>query len=165
MSKTHTAFLLTGGNIGDRFEHLSKAKELIDKEAGKVIKYSGYYETKAWGKEDQADFLNQAIELETDLSPEDLLQVLLKIETSLGRTRDQKWDARIIDIDILLYDDEIIETDDLCVPHKYMHERNFTLIPLLEIAGEKEHPILKKTIETLYWESKDNLEVYLLDRL
>lgn len=165
MRERHIAFLLTGGNIGDRFSNLIHAKNLIEAEAGPILASSGYYETKAWGKEDQADFLNQALKVETNLSPLELLNTLQDIEAQLGRVRNQKWDARIIDIDILLYDDLIMETDELSIPHKHIHERNFTLIPMMEIDGEKEHPILKKTIETLYWESKDTLEVYLLEML
>ncbi len=163
MSKTHIAFLLTGSNLGDRFGLMNKARIQIDELAGKVIAHSNFYETAAWGKEDQPNFLNQAIKLETNHTSLELLNILLEIEKSLGRTRDQKWDARTIDIDILLYENEIIENEDLQIPHKHMHERNFTLIPLMEIAGEFEHPIFKKSIETLYWESKDNLDVFLAE--
>jgi len=165
MSKTHVAYLLTGSNLGDRLGLMNQAKTQINRKAGKVVRHSSFYETKAWGKEDQGDFLNQAIQLETTLAPADLLQVLFDIELQLGRTRDQKWDARTIDIDILMYDDLIMDTPDLSIPHKYLHLRNFTLVPLMEIAGEKEHPIFKKSIETLYWESKDPLEVYLFTTL
>lgn len=161
MSKTHIVYLLTGSNLGDRYGLMNQARALIATRAGRVINHSSFYETKAWGKEDQGDFLNQAIQLETTLEPADLLELLFEIEKELGRTRDQKWDARTMDIDILLYDDLVMEQADLCIPHKYLHLRNFTLVPLMEIAGEKEHPIFKKSIETLYWESKDPLEVYL----
>ena len=150
--------------MGDRFSMMTKAKERIHREAGTVLSFSKFYETAAWGKEDQPNFLNQAIQISTDNSPIALLHLLLKIEQSFGRQRNGKWSARTIDIDILLYDDLILDMPELSIPHKHLHERNFTLIPLLEIAGEIEHPIFKKSIETLYWESKDPLEVYLTEK-
>ncbi len=165
MQNKHIAFLLTGSNLGNRKEHLMKAKAEINEKAGAIVNFSKFYETAAWGKEDQADFLNQAIQINTDLAPFDLLDVLLQIELSLGRTRDQKWDARTIDIDILLYNDLILNSEKLTIPHAHMHKRNFTLIPMLEIAAEVEHPVFKKPIETLYWESKDPLDVYQLEIL
>ncbi|MFT5166324.1 MAG: 2-amino-4-hydroxy-6-hydroxymethyldihydropteridine diphosphokinase [Saprospiraceae bacterium] len=165
MGNIHTAYLLTGSNLGDRFEKMTNAKERIHELAGTVLAFSNYYETAAWGKEDQPDFLNQAIKISTSLPPLDLLHILLEIEQSLGRKRDEKWDARTIDIDILMYDDIVLDSSELSIPHKHMHERNFTLIPLMEIAATIEHPVLKKSIETLYWESKDPLDVYQIDSL
>lgn len=165
MANLHTAYLLTGSNMGDRVVYLNQAIELLNKEAGFISNSSSLYETRAWGKEDQPDFLNQALQLETELSPDQLLEVLLRIEEKIGRERSKKWEARVIDIDILFYDNLVVESDHLNIPHKHLHERNFTLIPMLEIAPELEHPVFSKTIEELYWASKDPLEVYLLETL
>jgi 2-amino-4-hydroxy-6-hydroxymethyldihydropteridine diphosphokinase len=165
MRKTYTAYLLTGSNLGDRKAFLNKAKAHIDRRAGKVIAASGYYKTAAWGIEDQPDFWNQALAIMTTLEPESLLETLLDIERELGRERIEKWGSRTIDIDILLYDDQIINTPNLTIPHLFLHERNFSMVPLMEIAGEIEHPIFKKTIEELYWASNDPLDVYFVDTL
>jgi 2-amino-4-hydroxy-6-hydroxymethyldihydropteridine diphosphokinase len=163
MGNKHIAYLLTGSNLGDRFDNLINAKKQINEHTGIVLAASGYYETAAWGKEDQPDFLNQALKISTALSPIDLLHNLLDIEKSLGRKRNEKWGSRTIDIDILMFDNIALDSPELCLPHKHMHERNFTLIPLMEIAATLEHPVFKKSIETLYWESKDPLEVYQID--
>ncbi len=165
MGKTHIAYLLTGSNLGDRFDLLNQAHQHVSKRAGEVVATSGFYETKAWGKEDQPDFLNQALQIKTELPPTELLDILKSIEKDLGRIKNEKWDSRTIDIDILFYEDSIIQLPNLTIPHALLHERNFTLIPLMEIAGEFEHPVLKKSIETLYWESKDPLEVYLVETI
>lgn len=165
MGKSHIAYLLTGSNLGDRFDRLNQARQCVNEKAGEVSAVSGFYETKAWGKEDQPDFLNQALQLKTSLSPTDLLDCLKNIERELGRVKKGKWDSRTIDIDILFYDEAVIDLPNLTIPHALLHERNFTLIPLMEIAGDYEHPVLKKSIETLYWESKDPLEVYLANTL
>ncbi len=163
MSNTNIAYLLTGSNLGDRFDNLKTAGELIEKHAGEIRGASQYYETKAWGKQNQPDFLNQALKINTHFNPFSLLEQLLDIEKSLGRIRNAKWGSRVIDIDILLFNNLQLNSEQLIIPHKHLHERNFTLIPLMEIAGEIEHPIFKKTIETLYWESKDPLEVYIAE--
>lgn len=165
MRKSYTAYILTGSNIGDRKSYLANAKDAINKHAGKVKKASRVYQTAAWGLEDQPDFWNQALEIKTTLNPEALLKVLLEIELTLGRERLEKWGSRTIDIDILFYSDHIIELPHLQIPHKHLHKRNFTLIPLMEIAGEFMHPVFKKTIEELYWASNDPLDVYLVNAL
>ena len=165
MRKLKKAYLLTGSNLGDKKSYLEAAKKAIHKRAGKVTASSSIYQTAAWGIEDQPDFWNQALAIKTRLSPSELLTTLLAIEREMGRERNEKWGARTIDIDILLYGDEVIDLPDLHIPHKHLHERNFTLIPLMEIAGEIEHPIFKKTIEELYWASNDPLDVYLTNAL
>jgi 2-amino-4-hydroxy-6-hydroxymethyldihydropteridine diphosphokinase len=98
------------------------------------------------------------------LKPQAILEKTLQIENEdFNRIRTEKWTARIIDIDILFYNDEVIKTDNLVIPHPHLHQRNFVLIPLMEIAGEMEHPILKETIEDLYWKSEDSLEVLIVE--
>ncbi|MBK8564809.1 MAG: 2-amino-4-hydroxy-6-hydroxymethyldihydropteridine diphosphokinase [Saprospiraceae bacterium] len=162
MSK-HKTHLLLGGNLGDRHDNLAKAKRLIGQRIGTVVKASSLYETQPWGKPDQPDFLNQAVEVATDLTADAVLRSVLAIEQELGRQREDKWNARTIDIDILFYDAKILKTKDLTLPHPHLHERNFALVPMLEIAPNKQHPIFKKTIEELYEASEDDLDVVMLD--
>lgn len=154
----NTAFLLTGGNMGDRAANLAKAKEIISQDCGRIIAQSSLYETAAWGKTDQPAFLNQAICLSTPLSAKQLLHRLLKAEKVLGRVRDEKFGPRIIDIDILLFNDEVHNLDQLKIPHPEMPNRRFALLPLAEIAAGVVHPILKKTIAALLEECPDILE-------
>lgn len=156
------AYLLTGGNIGDRLENLSKASRMIGESCGQIKAISSYYETAAWGKEDQPGFLNQAIELATDLEPHELLDRLLEIETALGRFRDEKYGPRIIDIDIILYEDLVIDETRLRIPHPEMSNRRFVLTPLTEIAGKIMHPVFKKSMRQLLKECPDTLEVKLI---
>lgn len=163
MTKQHKTHLLIGGNLGDRFANLAAARKLIGEKIGTVVKTSSLYETEPWGKPDQPDFLNQALEVATDLKPMEVLEAIFSIEKELGRQRDDKWGARTIDIDILFFDAKVLETKELTLPHPQLHERNFVLVPMLEIAPNKLHPVLKKTIEELYEASKDDLDVALLD--
>lgn len=156
-------FLSLGGNEGDTFSYLQNAHKLIGKEIGEIIQTSHLYRTKAWGKENQNDFLNECIEVITLCSPQEVLSICLDIETRLGRKRKEKWGARPIDIDILLFNDSIIQEPNLIVPHPYLHERNFVLIPLEEIAADKIHPIFKRDIRTLREESIDPLSVERLE--
>ncbi len=156
----NTSYLILGGNKGKRAENISKAIELIEKKAGTITKKSAIFETAAWGNTNQAAFLNQVIELKTNLNPFGLLKSILEIEIELGRMRDsKKWTARTIDIDILFFDAEIIDTPELKIPHPYIQERKFVLIPLMELASNLMHPISKKTIQALLLECTDNLEV------
>ncbi|MDZ7876598.1 MAG: 2-amino-4-hydroxy-6-hydroxymethyldihydropteridine diphosphokinase [Saprospiraceae bacterium] len=157
---TKKIHLLIGSNMGDRKAYLVKAAAEIDKKIGKIAKESRLYETQAWGLTNQPDFINQALEVETTLSPQETLQKLLAIETDMGRIRTEKWAERTIDIDILLFADVIVQEADLQIPHPRLPERNFALVPLMELAGETEHPILKTTIEDIYMESKDTLDVF-----
>jgi 2-amino-4-hydroxy-6-hydroxymethyldihydropteridine diphosphokinase len=162
-SKNNKAYLLTGSNLGDREDNLRQANGLIEQYIGKIKKASRLYESQAWGNTDQADFYNQALIVETILSPQDLMKNIHIIENQMGRTRTEKWGARIIDIDILLYDGRIINEKDLVIPHPSLPERNFALIPLMEIAGEVEHPVLNIPIEDIYFECKDPLEVIMVE--
>ncbi|WP_312137746.1 2-amino-4-hydroxy-6-hydroxymethyldihydropteridine diphosphokinase [Sphingobacterium sp.] len=152
-------YLLTGANIGDPRQQLKDAKVEIAERVGKIIKESSIYESEAWGVEDQPIFLNQVLEVITPLSAAKVLQTIQQIELVLGRIRAQRWGSRTIDIDILYYNNDIIHEPDLQVPHPYIQERNFTLIPLSEIAPNFEHPIFKKTNQQLLMDSKDPLNV------
>jgi 2-amino-4-hydroxy-6-hydroxymethyldihydropteridine diphosphokinase len=153
------AYLLTGGNMGNREKNLARAKALISELAGKVTKASHLYETAAWGKTDQPSFYNQALEVETTLSPKELLQQLLEIEKKLGRKRDEKYGPRTIDIDILLYGDHICNEPQLRIPHPELHNRRFALTPLAEIGPGLVHPAFQRSITELLAICPDPLEV------
>jgi 2-amino-4-hydroxy-6-hydroxymethyldihydropteridine diphosphokinase len=142
-------FLLLGTNLGNRQENLAKAKELLTKKAGEILSESSIYLTKAWGNTAQPDFLNQVFKIKTSLAPEKLLEKILAIELEMGRLRTEKWGSRLIDIDILFYNDLVIQSSKLIVPHPALHKRRFTLIPLAEIAAEFVHPVLNKSIDQL----------------
>ena len=161
MALEHTiAYLLLGGNLGDRKKNLELAIQFLNEEAGKVVSVSSIYETAAWGKEDQPDFLNQAIALTTNLSALQLLDKALEIEQKLGRIRKEKWGERLIDIDLILFGDEVINMEGkLQIPHPHMQNRRFVMQPLAEIAPDIIHPILGKTISELAENISDNLEV------
>jgi len=152
-------FLLTGGNIGDRLNYLSRAKEEIKKRCGNVLQMSSVYETAAWGNENQDVFLNQVLKIETFHRPEHMLNVILQIEEDLGRKRQIKFGPRTIDIDILFFNDEIITQHRLKIPHPQIQDRRFVLVPLNEIAAEKIHPLFNKTISELLSECTDPLAV------
>jgi 2-amino-4-hydroxy-6-hydroxymethyldihydropteridine diphosphokinase len=107
------------------------------------------HETQPWGVEDQPDFVNMAVEVETVMSPEELLVTVKEIEREMGRKAGTRWGPRLIDLDVLLYDDRIVQSKDLIIPHPLLHKRNFVLLPLAEISPECVHPVLKKTIREL----------------
>jgi 2-amino-4-hydroxy-6-hydroxymethyldihydropteridine diphosphokinase len=153
------AFLLTGGNIGERLEYLSAAKELIEKRCGRILSESSIYETAAWGIENQQAFLNQVLKIETLLTSGKLLKTILQIEEELGRKRELKYGPRTIDIDILFFNDEVIDQHGLKVPHPQMQNRRFVLVPLNEIASSKIHPLFQKTISQILAECPDPLAV------
>ncbi|RKR85227.1 2-amino-4-hydroxy-6-hydroxymethyldihydropteridine diphosphokinase [Mucilaginibacter gracilis] len=144
-----SVFLLLGSNIGNRGFFLNCAIAEIEKQVGNVLKRSKVHETLAWGKTDEPDYLNQVLEVETVLQPQQLLKTLLDIEKHLGRERKEKWGSRTIDIDILFYGNDVINQPDLIIPHPQLHKRKFTLEPLAEIAPAYVHPLLNQTIAQL----------------
>ena len=150
--------LLLGGNIGERAATLQNAKDAILKVCGPILKSSQIYETQAWGVENQQDFLNQVVVVDSNENPFIFLFQLLQIEKDLGRIRFEKWGERVIDIDILFIDQDIIESRSLTVPHIEVQNRNFALAPLAEIMPDLIHPILKKSISDLLEECKDHLK-------
>ncbi|UXX78341.1 2-amino-4-hydroxy-6-hydroxymethyldihydropteridine diphosphokinase [Reichenbachiella carrageenanivorans] len=152
-------FLLLGTNIGDKAHNLLQAREYIIERIGEIIKPSAIYQTSAWGKEDQDDFYNQVLCIQTALSPMDLLVECLAIEKDLGRIRFERWGERLIDIDILYFENEVIETEDLKVPHPELQNRRFTLIPLVELAPDYTHPKMNQTNKHLLACCTDPLEV------
>lgn len=155
----HTSYILLGSNLGDRRKYISLAISEISTKLGIIENSSSLYETASWGKHDQPDFLNQVVELRTNLHPKDLLEGILKIEIDLGRKRIEKWGSRIIDIDILLYGDQVVDEPELSIPHPFLALRRFCLMPLSEIAPEFVHPMLKKNIQKLLFELSDDLLV------
>lgn len=155
----NTAFLLIGGNLGERVENLHRAKDAISQRCGTVLSESAVYETAAWGLKEQPPFLNQAIALQTFSKPHALLKCLLDVEKSLGRVREKKYGPRIIDIDILLYDAIVVQTSDLTIPHPELQNRRFALTCLAEIAPDAIHPFFQKSIAVLLKECTDPLAV------
>ena len=154
----HFAYILLGSNLGDRETQLQTATQAISS-LGNIIRYSSVYETAAWGLENQADFLNQVLLLETELTALLLLENLLRIEREMGRERHEKWSARTIDLDILYFDDEVLDSEFLKIPHPYLQQRRFTLLPLSEISPDFLHPVLQKTNRELLETCPDLLEV------
>ncbi len=153
------AYLLIGGNMGDRFYHLHRAEALINLNCGTTIKQSSIYETAAWGFTEQPDFLNKVLTLETSLTPEILMKSLLQIEEEMGRERTIKMGPRFIDIDILMMGDIVMDTDLLKLPHPALPQRRFALLPFAEIAPNLMHPVEKKTISELLAACTDELNV------
>ncbi|MCB0571427.1 MAG: 2-amino-4-hydroxy-6-hydroxymethyldihydropteridine diphosphokinase [Phaeodactylibacter sp.] len=152
-------YLHTGTNLGNRAANLKQANRWVAREIGAIAKTSRIYHTEAWGITDQPDFLNQALLVHTRLGPFEVLEKIQQIERRMGRVREVKWGERIIDIDILFFNDEVLDTDALTIPHPYLHYRNFVLAPLLEIAPQLVHPIFRKTITELADASEDSLTV------
>lgn len=155
----YSVFILLGSNLGDRLTYLRKAALLIENEAGKIRGRSAVYRTESWGKTDLPEYLNQLLQIQTALPAQELLCILQGIENRLERKREEKWGSRTMDIDILFYGEEQINTPNLVVPHPLLQERRFVLEPLMEIAPELKHPILNKTIKQLYAELNDTLIV------
>src|SRR5205085_3557519 len=139
------AFILTGSNMADRLQQVTKAKELLANECGEITAASPVYETAAWGKTDQPAFLNQALGLQTSLNAKQLIRRILKLEKSMGRERKEKYGPRLIDIDILLFNNEKYDYHFLKVPHPELQNRKFALLPLSAIAGKVIHPVFNKT--------------------
>jgi 2-amino-4-hydroxy-6-hydroxymethyldihydropteridine diphosphokinase len=175
-------YILLGSNRGDRQGFISRAIDMIDLQAGSVCRKSALYETGPWGFEDPTPFLNQVVEIDTTLRPEDLLEQLLTIETKLGRIRPfdgcgcgiplsiapggghenaepPAYAGRTIDLDILFYGQQLVFTDLLMIPHPRLHERRFTLVPMNELSTEFIHPLLKKSMAALLRDCTDSSKV------
>lgn len=149
-------YLLTGGNLGNRFENLNKAEDLVSKKTGKITGKSSLYETEPWGFRHELNFLNQVLKIDSLLDPFEVLEEIFNIEKTLGREKSSStYTARIIDIDILFYDDIIIDSNKLIIPHPKIQERMFILTPMAEISPDFIHPVLKKTIIQLKNECSD----------
>lgn len=159
MNKKHVVYLLSGSNVGDKASFLWFAVYQISKRIGTVIKVSDIYETEPWGVDNQANYYNQAIQLETTLTPQDLLIALKNIEKDAGRLPNTHMQPRVLDIDILLIDDLIIQSPHLKVPHSQLTNRNFAIIPLAELAQNVVHPTLHLTIQELTQKTGDHLKV------
>lgn len=157
-------YLCLGSNSGDRLKLIEQAVSLMNlAENMKIIRTSALYETEPWGVKNQNWFLNMAVELKTNIPPQDLLVKLQNIEKTLGRNRvkETRWGERPIDIDIIFYGEEILDTDFLTIPHKLMHKRAFVLIPLLELIPDFVHPIFKKSLSQIYDELEEVEDVFL----
>jgi len=153
------AYLLLGSNIGDRVAHLQQAQQQLTATAGEIIAASAFYETAAWGLEDQPAFLNQALAVSTALNAPALLAACLATEQQAGRERHQRWAARTLDVDILFYGDAIIDAPTLKVPHPALPGRRFALTPLAELAPQLVHPQLGQTVAELLATCPDPLAV------
>jgi len=143
------AYIGIGSNLGKTEENCKRAINLLINKGLTILKQSSMIETEPWGEEDQPLFINMAVSVETDLPPEKLLNLLKEIETGLGRTETFRWGPRIIDLDILFYDDVVMEKPDLSIPHPHIQDRYFVLRPLAEIAPDLVHPVIKKSIQEL----------------
>jgi 2-amino-4-hydroxy-6-hydroxymethyldihydropteridine diphosphokinase len=153
------SYLLLGSNLGDRPARFAQARTFLAASAGEIVAASSIYETAAWGVEDQPDFLNQVLAIDTALAPEALLAACQAAEQQQGRQRTLHWGPRSLDVDILFFGHEVIATPTLTVPHPALHCRRFTLIPLAELAPQLLHPQLQRTIAELLADCPDPLPV------
>ena len=152
-------YLLLGSNIGNSKAQLELAIKHIEKNIGSAIKKSSLYKTEAWGNTNQHDFINQVVLVESIFEADEIILSIFKIEKEMGRVRTIKNAAREIDIDILFFNNEIISSENLTIPHKEIQNRMFVLVPMMEIAPKLKHPVLKKDISTLLLLCKDELNV------
>lgn len=159
MQAGHRVFFGLGTNLGDRQANLAAARQAIMREIGPLEMISSLYATAPWGLTDQPEFLNQVVQGVTALEPATVLEGILRIEQDLGRTRHEKWGERLIDIDLLFYDDLIWESPTLIIPHPFIAQRNFVLAPLVEIAPDFIHPVHQQSLQQLLATSPDSLPV------
>lgn len=151
--------------MGDRDSNLALAQRYLSENSVEILSSSSIYESEAWGKQDQQSFLNQAVIVKSKLAPKELLHTLLAIEKKIGRVRKEKWGERIIDIDILFIEDQVINEPELVVPHPYIQERRFALLPLVELASNELHPVDQKSMDSLLDACEDELAVKKLNHL
>lgn len=157
-------YLSLGSNKGDRVGYIQQATGILDAtDKINLIRTSAFYETEPWNADTKNWFVNAIVEIKTTLSPQELLNTCQQIEAQLGRNREVEghYGDRTLDIDIIFYDDEIIDEDNLTVPHKFFHERAFTLVPMLELSPDFMHPLLNKTVMQLHEELENPEMVFL----
>lgn len=159
MPQIHTAYILLGSNMGRRKSFLQKASKHIRKRVGIITRSSSIYQTAAWGKTNQPEFLNQVLEVNTESTASACLHLLLKIESEMGRVRSEKNAPRTIDLDILYFDGLILNTPSLTIPHPFILERRFVLTPLQEISPDYLHPVYQKSNTALLQQCSDPLNV------
>ena len=159
----NSVYLLLGSNLGDSKSYIENAKSNILQQIGLISKQSSYYSTAAWGQTEQSDFINQVILVDTHLNATDTIEIILNIEAKMGRVRKEKNEPRLIDIDILFFNNDILNSPSLTIPHPLLQERNFVLQPMNELSPAFMHPIFNKTINELMILCKDNLAVKKID--
>ncbi|MBS1518380.1 MAG: 2-amino-4-hydroxy-6-hydroxymethyldihydropteridine diphosphokinase [Bacteroidetes bacterium] len=160
MNGKNTVFLGLGSNKGERISYIENViSKLENHNSIKVLRKSGVYETEPWGISDQPDYLNSVLEIETTLGPMELLVELKSLEKKTGRSESKKWSEREIDIDILFYGDLVIKNENINIPHSFIEERKFVLVPLAELDPEFIHPVLKRSVKELLETTKDKLKV------
>jgi 2-amino-4-hydroxy-6-hydroxymethyldihydropteridine diphosphokinase len=147
--------ILLGGNLSDRKKTIDTARQLLAEDLGPVAGRSSLYASEAWGKKDQPDFFNQVVVFESTKKPSEILKITTSVEKQLGRVRHEKWAERLIDIDILFYGNEVVEEKELKIPHPHIHERRFTLEPLVEIMPQYLHPVKGVTMRELLADCED----------
>lgn len=155
----NTMYIQLGSNVGERHSYIKESLLQIEKILGTIICESKTYESSPWGVTEQRNFLNKVISVKSDFSAKDALKTLQNIEDNLGRKRTEKWGERTIDLDILFYNNQTINTKELTIPHPHIQDRKFVLIPFAEMNGKFIHPTLKKDIFALLKECKDTEKV------
>jgi 2-amino-4-hydroxy-6-hydroxymethyldihydropteridine diphosphokinase len=157
----HNYYLLLGSNLGDKHGHIDKALQWIEEAIGPIVNQSSRYLTDPWGEKEQEAFINMAVHVTSVKDPENVLSLIKDIEKKAGREETTHWGPRVLDIDILYCDDLILNYDHLKIPHPGIYDRNFVLIPMIEIAGEMTDPVKNLTLDELYEKCTDTFEVYL----
>ncbi|MBN1272515.1 MAG: 2-amino-4-hydroxy-6-hydroxymethyldihydropteridine diphosphokinase [Candidatus Aminicenantes bacterium] len=155
MEKISDCFLCLGSNLGKREKNLARARNLLQKEGVMIVSRSSLYETEPVGVGEQPWFINQVLHVRVRHTPKHFLHLVLEIERKIGRQQKGKGEPRVIDIDILLYGETVMKTKDLSIPHPRLSQRNFVLIPLVEIGSQIVHPVKKKTMADLMRNSED----------
>lgn len=157
----HHYYLLLGSNLGNKHHNIDKALQWITEDIGTIVTSSSRYITDPWGEKEQEEFVNMAVQVSSSKEPEDVLSLIQAIEKKAGRKETSHWGPRILDIDILYCDDIILNKEYLTIPHPGIYERNFVLIPMIEIAGDMTDPVKQMTLDELYEKCTDTCEVYL----